>query len=164
MSEKHQVVLGPCEVRFPHLVSTEVFNGVDTGKFACTFVLPPDHPSVEEAEKAVAQANGGKGSNPLSVIPADSEYDPMMVKIKAKSKFRPRIVDVDNKVVEDAGRVSGSEVRAIINFVPYTQGGGGVTAYLQAIQILKEGSAGSVDFGPLPEGYSGDYGGHATPF
>ena len=154
MVDKVQLVVGPAEVRFPHLEETESFGGVDTGKFSCTFLIDPTSDSVQEIKKAVARANGGRGTNPLSQIPDDAEYDPGMYKIKGKSKFRIKVVDVENKAV-DASRVQGSTVQAVLGFVPYTMGGGGVACYLNAIRILEEGSGpgGSVDFGPVPSAY-----------
>jgi len=158
VSDKISLVVGPCEVRFPNLEETESFGGVDTGKFSCTFLFDPKDESVQEMKKAVARANGGKGTNPLSQIPDDAEYDAGMYKIKGKSKYRIKVVDVDNKAV-DAGRVQGSTVQAVLGFAPYTMGGGGVTCYLNAIRILEEGSGpgGSVEFGPVPERFTSGY-------
>ena len=62
MSDKINLVVGPCEVRFPHLETTEEFGGVDTGKFCCTFIFDKDSESVDEIKKAIAKANGGKGN------------------------------------------------------------------------------------------------------
>jgi len=153
MSDKISLVVGPCEVRFPNLDKTEEFGGVDTGKFSCTFMFDADSQSVKEMTKAIAKANGGRGNNPLSQIPEDAEYDPGMYKIKGKSKFRVKVVDRDNKIV-DADRVQGATVQAMLGFAPYTAGGGGVACYLNAIRILKEGEgSSSVDFGALPDGY-----------
>lgn len=154
MADKQQLVVGPCEVRFPHLDQTEQFQGVDSGKFSCTFMFDPDSPSVADMKKAIAQANGGKGSNPLQEILDTAEYDPGKFRIKGKSKFKVKVVDKDNRVVDDPqGRVQGATVQAALAFVPYSMGTGGVTCYLQAIRILDEGSGGSVDFGDLPSGY-----------
>ena len=153
MSDKISLVVGPCQIRFPNLDKTEEFGGVDTGKFSATFMFDADSPSVKEMTKAIAKANGGRGNNPLSQIPEDAEYDPGMYKIKGKSKFRVKVVDRDNKIV-DADRVHGATVQAMLGFAPYTAGGGGVACYLNAIRILKEGEgSGSIDFGALPEGY-----------
>jgi len=155
VSEKVSLVVGPCEVRFPHLEETESFGGVDTGKFSCTFLFDPNSESVQEIKKAIAQTNGGKGTNPLSQIEETAEYDPGMYKIKGKSKFRIKVVDIENKAV-DASRVQGSTVQAVLGFVPYSVGGGGVACYLNAIRILEEGNgpSGSVDFGPVPDKYT----------
>ena len=154
MSDKISLVVGPCSVRFPNLETTEEFGGVDTGKFSCTFLFDKDSDSVEDMTKAIAKANGGKGNNPLSQYPEDAEYDPGCWKIKGKSKFKVKVVDKDNKVV-DASRVHGATVQAMLGFAPYTAGTGGVACYLNAIRILREGDGGggSVDFGALPKGY-----------
>ena len=154
MSDKATAVVGPCQVRFPHLETHEVFQGMDTGKFACTFLFDADSDSVKDMKKLIAKANGGKGSNPLSQIDKDAEYDAGMYKIKGKSKYQVKVVDVDGKVV-DADAVYGATVQAMLNFVPYTMGQGGVSCYLNAIRVLTPGtgSGGTVDFGPVPKGY-----------
>lgn len=153
---KNTIVVGPCQVRFPNLETTEQFQGVDSGKFSCTFLFEDGSDSVKDMQKAIAKANGGKGTTPLQQIPADAEYDPGMWKVKGKSKFKIKVVDRDNVGVTDQqDRVQGSTVQAMLAFVPYTMGQGGVTCYLNAIRILEEsGSAGGADFGALPEGYT----------
>ena len=154
MADKQEVVVGPCKVRFPHLDKTEQFQGVDSGKFSCTFMFDPDSESVSDMKKAIAKANGGKGTNPLQEILDTAEYDPGKFRIKGKSKFKVKVVDKDNRVVDDPqGRVQGATVQAALSFVPYSMGAGGVTCYLKGIRILDEGSGGSIDFGDLPDGY-----------
>ncbi len=153
MSKADQLVVGPAQVRFPHLEETERFQDVDTGKYTCTFLFDQDSDSVPAMKKAIATANGGKGSNPLSQIAEDAEYDKGMWKVKAKSKFRVKIINALGEAVTP-DRVAGSVVQAVLAFVPYQMGTGGVTVYLNAIRILQEGSGGDIDFGPIPEGYT----------
>ena len=157
MAEKIQLVVGPCEVRFPNLEKTEEYGGIDTGKFSCTFMFAEDSDSVSAMTKAIAKANGGKGSNPLSQVAADSEYDAGMYKIKGKSKFKVKVLNALNEVIEPE-RVQGATVQAVLSFAPYSQGGGGVTTYLNAIRVLSEGSGGggNVDFGPVPTGFGAE--------
>ncbi len=153
MVESKKLVVGPCVVKFPNLVTTEEFGGVDTGKYSATFMFDKDSDSVKAMQAAIAEANGGKGTNPLKEIPTDAEYDAGMFRIKAKSKFRIRVIDAGDCAV-DPSSVAGATVQAVIGFAPYTQGGGGVTAYLQAIRILRAGEGGGgEDFGPVPAGY-----------
>jgi hypothetical protein len=146
------IVVGPCEIRFPHLVETERFQDVDTGKFSCTFMFSPDSDSIAAMKKKIAEVGGGKGSNPLSQIPEDAEYDKGMWKVKAKSKWVPKIVDAAGEPVS-ADKVMGATVQAVLGFDAYTMGSGGVTTYLQAIRVLRAGTGGEVDFGPVPDGY-----------
>ena len=154
MSEKVSLVVGPAEVRFPNLEETEHFQGTDTGKFSCTFMFDAKSDSVKEMKKAISQANGGKGTNPLSQVPEDAEYDAGMWKIKGKSKFPIKVVDIENKATASSA-VQGATVQAVLGFAPYSMGQGGVTCYLNAIRVLSNGSGGggSVDFGPVPSGY-----------
>ena len=153
MSDVSKIVVGPCVVKFTNLVTTEEFGGVDTGKYSATFFFDKDSDSVKAMTKIIAATNGGKGTSPLKEIPMDAEYDAGQFRIKAKSKFRVRVVDAADKAV-DPDSVSGSTVQAVIGFSAYSQGAGGVTAYLQAIRVLKAGGgAGVDDFGPVPKGY-----------
>ena len=152
MSDVTKLVVGPCELKFPNLVDTESYGGVDTGKYSATFMFDKDSDSVKAMKKAIAEAGGGKGTSPLKEIPADAEYDAGMFRIKAKSKFRIRVVDsADNAM--DPNSIAGATVQAVIGFAPYTQGGGGVTAYLNAVRVLRAGGGGMEDFGPVPAGY-----------
>jgi hypothetical protein len=157
MAEKIQLVVGPCEVRFPNLEKTEEYGGVDTGKFSCTFMFAEDSDSIPAMKKAIAKANGGKGSNPLSQVAADAEYDSGMYKIKGKSKFKVKVMNALNEVIGPE-RVQGATVQAALSFAPYSQGTGGVTTYLNEIRVLAEGSGsgGSVDFGPVPKGFGAE--------
>jgi hypothetical protein len=150
MSE--QIVVGPCQVSFPHLDKTEEFQGVDTGKYTCTFLFDKDSDSVKAMKKKIAEVGGGKGSNPLTQIAADAEWDAGKYRIKGKSKFRVKIIDAAGDTVAP-DQVMGSTVQAVLGFAAYTQGTGGVTTYLNAIRILRAGTGGDVDFGPVPAGY-----------
>ena len=145
-----KIVTGAVQAKFPSLDSTEVFDGVDTGKYACTFLVDPK--DVKPLQDAIKAAGGGKGNNPLSQIPDDAQYDPGMWRFKAKSKFKVKVVDKAGNVCSN-DIVANAVVRASVNFADYQAGPNvGVTAYLQGIQVLEAGG-GSVDFGPLPEGY-----------
>ncbi len=153
-----QVVVGPCQVRFPNLEQHEQFDGVSTGKYSCTFLFDSSSASVGVMKKGIAEANGGKGNNPLSQIAADAEYDAGMYKVKGKSKFVVKVLDKQGNPVDVSTVGQGATVQAVLGFAPYTQGGGGVTTYLNAIKILEGGSQGSTDmvqslFGELPDGY-----------
>jgi hypothetical protein len=164
MVEAKKLVVGPCVVKFPNLVTTEEFGGVDTGKYSATFMFDKDSDSVKAMKLAIAEANGGKGSNPLKVIADDAEYDAGMDRIKAKSKFRIRVVDAAD-IAFSPGAVAGATVQAVIGFAPYSQGGGGVTAYLNAIRVLRAGDGGGTeDFGPVPAGYESDELNDPLPF
>jgi hypothetical protein len=146
-----KIVSPVCEARFPNLTSTEKFDGTDTGKYSLTIIL--DEKDIKPIEKAIAEANGGKGNNPLKQIPADAEYDAGKYKLKAKSQFQVKAVN-RNKESIDLSRVGGgASIRVQLGFAPYTQGGGGVTVYLGNVQVLKEGQSNDLDFGDLPEGF-----------
>ena len=156
-----RIVSPVCEARFPNLTETEKFDGTDTGKYSLTLVF--DKSEIKPIEKAIAQANGGKGRSPLKEIPSDAEYDAGKYKLKAKSKFQVRAVNASKESIELSRVQGGASIRVQLGFAPYTQQGGGVTVYLGNIQVLKEGSSSDLDFGDLPEGF-GEYEEGDLPF
>lgn len=148
-----KMITQPARAVFPHLVDTESFQGQDTGKYAVTLEFSPE--AVADIEEAVASINSKGGTSPLKKIPEDAEYGPGNYRIKAKSRFKVKVLD-KNKEAVDPGTISnGDEVRASIGLAAYKTGANhGVTVYLNGIQLLSGGSAGSdLDFGALPEGY-----------
>ncbi len=145
-----KLITGAVQCKFPSLDTTEVFDGVDTGKYAATFLVDPK--DVKPLQDAIKAAGGGRGNNPLSQIPDDAKYDPGMWRFKAKSKFPVKVVDKAGAVISNDS-VPNATVRASVNFAEYQAGPNvGVTAYLQGIQVLEAGGS-DVDFGPLPDGY-----------
>ena len=157
-TDKVQIVTPVVTAQWPNLLETEKFSGQDTEKYSLTILIDPK--DVEPFEKAIAQA--GSGRSPMKQLDADDPYHPEMFRIKAKSKFQVRVVDANNQPT-DMGRVTnGAEVRVKLGFAPYTQQGGGVTAYLGDIQLLKE-RVSDIDFGDLPEGY-GEFAEDDLPF
>lgn len=139
------------EVRFPNLTSTEVYSGIDTGKYSLTLVFDPKHR--KELEAAIVTAGGGKGKSPLKEIPSDAQYDAGMLMLKAKSRYEVSAIDASNNDIDLSEISMGSEVQVQLSFQEYTQGGGGVTCYLGKIRLLKKNSNNDFDFGDLPEGY-----------
>ena len=157
-----RIVSPVAQARFANLTETEKFDGTDTGKYSLTLVFNKD--DVAPIEKAIAQANGGKGRSPLKEIDAMAEYDAGKFKLKAKSKYQVKAVNTNGESI-DLDRVQGgAEVRVQLGFAPYTQQGGGVTVYLGNIQVLREGSSGDMDFGELPDGYGNAFEGDELPF
>ena len=159
-TERIQIVTPVVKAQWPNLSETEKFSGQDTEKYSLTMIIDPKDKKL--FEKAIAEAGGGKGKSPLKEIPDDAEYDAGMLKIKARTKHKVRVVDLSGSPIERDSVTNGSEVRAKINFVPYTQQGGGVTAYLGDVQLLKARTS-DIDFGDLPEGY-GEYEEGDLPF
>ena len=160
-TEKVQIVTPVVTAKFPNLTDTEKFDGTDTNKYSLTMVIKPE--DVEPFEKAIHLANGGKGKSPLKQIPETDEYNPGCFQVKAKSKFPVSAVDAGGNHVDLSSITNGSEVRVKLGFAPYTQSGGGVTAYLGNIQVLKARKGSDLDFGDLPPGY-GEYEEGDLPF
>ena len=159
-TDKVQIVTPVVTAQWPNLLETEKFSGQDTEKYSLTMLIDPKDKKV--FEKAIAQAGGGKGHSPMRQLPDDDPYNPSMFRIKAKSKFQVRVVDANNQPTDMSRVTNGAEVRVKLGFAPYTQQGGGVTAYLGDIQLLKE-RVSDIDFGDLPEGY-GEFAEDDLPF
>ncbi len=150
-TDKVVIVSPPAKAIFPNLLKHEEFQGTSTGKYSLTMVF--DKADIKPIEKAIAQAGGGKGTNPLKKIADDAEYDAGKYTLKAKSAYQVKAINAAKEPISLDEVNHGSEVRVKLSFAPYTQGGGGVTTYLGNVQLLKAGDSGDMDFGELPEGY-----------
>ena len=141
---------------FPHLTETESFMGQDSGKYAITLEFTPE--DVAEMEEAISALNVKGGTSPLKKIPDDAEYGAGNYRLKAKSRYKVKVVNREKEVI-DAGTISnGAQVRASIGFAPYQTGANsGVTVYLNGLQLLTATpSMGGLDFGDLPAGLPED--------
>ena len=149
--DKITIVSPVGQVRFPSLASTEVFSGVDTGKYSLTLVFDPKDRKV--LEDAITSAGGGRGKSPLKEIPADAQYDAGMLMLKAKTTYQVSAIDVSGNPIDLDKVTQGAEAQVKLTFQEYTLQGGGVTTYLGNIRLLKSGGTGDMDFGDLPDGY-----------
>lgn len=146
-----QIISPAAKAVFPNLLETEKYDGMDTGKYSVTMMFNPE--DIKPIEKAIAEANGGKGNTPLKQIPDDAQYDAGMYKIKAKTQHKIRVFNRKKEKIDAEDVQMGAEIRAQLTFKPYSQQGGGVTCYLGDIQVLKEGKGSGLDFGDLPDGF-----------
>ena len=162
-TDVQKVVTPVCKVIFPNLLETEKFKGDDTGKYSVTLIIQPE--DIKLFEEAVFKSNGGKGNNPVKAIPADAEYDSGCFKIKPTTKRRAKVIGKKQEPVSADLVTHGAMVRAAISFKAYTGLGGGVTAYLNTLQLLREGSGGDMDFGELPAEFAdAEHDGADLPF
>ena len=157
-----KVMLKNVRLSFPSLFKTEEYNGVDTEKFAATFLIPKSDTktvaSVEQAYQAVLVEKYGQGKIPKGfktplVDGDDKEYQGYQdhYSIKASTKKRPTLVNRDKTpiVEEDGILYGGCYVNASIDlWVMDNSYGKKVLASLNAIQFVKDGEA----FGTKSEG------------
>lgn len=147
-----KMITQPARCLFPSLDKTESFAGVDSGKYAVTLEFDPK--DVAEIEKSIESIMPKGGSNPLKQNASDDQYSPNAFRLKAKSRFKVKIIDKKKEDVSPGDISTGDEVRASIGLAAYSTGANtGVTVYLNGLQLLSGGSSSTVDFGDLPEGY-----------
>ena len=157
-----KIMLKNVRLSFPSLFKTEEYNGVDTEKFAATFLIPKsDSKTVSAIESACKQAlidKFGEGKIPkgfkMPLADGDEKdyqgYQDHFI-IKANTKKRPTLVNRDKTpiVEEDGILYGGCYVNASIDlWVMDNAYGKKVLASLNAIQFVKDGEA----FGTKSEG------------
>ncbi len=152
MTDKVTITTPVCSVRFPHLTEHEKYDGITTGKYSLTMVFDPE--VAGEVADAITKAGGGRGRSPLKEIPADAQYDAGKFIMKAKSGYEVKAFNISGSPISLSDVTPNSVVRVKVSFAPYSQQGGGVTAYLGNIQLLEAGATGDADFGDLPAGYT----------
>ncbi len=150
-----QMITPPAKAIVPHLVEHEEFQGVTTGRYALTLEFPPDH--VEKLQESIASVMPAGGVSPLKLIPADAEYSGGNYRMKCKSRFRIKVIDLDNNPLAAADIGMNDSVRCAIKLAGYKTGvNTGVTVYLQAVQLLEASGAGAdIDWGDNPPGFEG---------
>jgi hypothetical protein len=150
---------------FPNLVETEKFQEQDTGMYSITMCFDKGDESVKEAlDKNIEEAK----NNDEKVAGAKNLYIPIkdgdeMGKewstgnwvLKAKTKFKPKIVSRVGDDLSPDSVHSGSICRAHIVFRPFIAGTNkGVTCSLKDLQFISEGSgisSGTPTFSPLDD-------------
>jgi hypothetical protein len=153
MSEKKKVLkwVSPVGVAlYPHLMKPDTRFGEN--KFTCRLAFKPSEvKDIVNQVKALAKDafDDIKGKH----LPFKKEEDGT-VSLQAKTEFKPAIVD--SKGVQVTGKLAignGSQLRMSVAFSAYEGMGGGVTAYLNSVQVISlvEFGAGS-EFGE----YQGD--------
>lgn len=139
-------------ISFPSLFTTAVIEGVDSGKFGLTLMIPKEETSsiaqIEAAEKAAVQKYF-KDALPKNfrraLIDGDEvdnrpEYKGHWI-IRPKSKAQPEVVDERTEYITDPHAIrSGDYVRISCQFYGYnTKGNAGVASGLGNVQFLRRG-------------------------
>ena len=177
-----QLVTPKGELMYPHLKTTETFNGQDTGKYSVTIKFSKEDTAKVAAaleaewEKAYASAEGIKGktlkrgSEPnLGSMREDKNGD-IIFKAKCSAEIKTKTGDVKKLTVavfDAKGKPTDAEVghgsigKLSVNLVPFhiSSSNYGITMRLNGVQVieLKEpgswGDAASMGF-EEEEGYS----------
>lgn len=150
-----KVVLNGVVIQFPHLFTPHTPKTVKTAEpaYGATFLLPPNHPQINELSAAVeAEINGKfpKGKPPRAKYClgwADPRYVPEHMRnwvsltarntLSANPLRRDRIVGPDLKPIMVPGDIfSGCIVNVSVDIYGYVTGDGGVTSSIDALQLV----------------------------
>ena len=120
------IITPPARVAPVHLV--------ETGEYSITLLF--DSKDIEPIEKAIAKAMPKKkgARSPLHY----SKNLGYRLRLKSRPKSQVKAVNVIKKPIPLENILPGAIVRVQASFASYEQGGGGVTAYLGNIQLLRE--------------------------
>lgn len=162
---------------YPSLATTSVFNGVDSGKYQISILIPPSA-DLSVIEREVAAAISKKwGTKPPSSLRGPirpiEEFPKLDQKefagysvIKLKTKYRPQVVGPDLQPIDPGdpdGVYSGCLVRASFSAYGYAAMGNlGVSLSLHHVQKVEDGerignsSSAESDFEPLTKPPAGD--------
>lgn len=151
------------KVMFPHLNETEKFQDQDTGMYSITMCFPKGSDAEGSLDEAVEEAK----NNDPKVAEAKNFYSPIKDGdemgydwssgcwvIKAKTKFKPKVVNRSGETMDNSELRSNSNCRAHIVFRPFIAGTNkGVTCSLKDVQFISEGDStgSSVAFSPLDD-------------
>ena len=139
-------------VSFPSLFTTAVIDGVDSGKYGLSLMIPKGETvmisQIEAAEKEACQ-KFFKDSIPKNFrralidgneVENRPEYKDHWI-IRPKSKTPPEVVDRMMDAITDPNAIrSGDYVRISCNFYGYnTKGNAGIASGLGNVQFLKRG-------------------------
>jgi len=118
------IITPPARVAPVHLVETEEYS----------ITLLFEAKDIESIEQAIAKVMPKKkgARSPL-------HYSKLAgYRLRLKSKSQVKAVNVVKKPIPLENILPGAIVRVQASFASYEQGGGGVTAYLGSIQLLRE--------------------------
>lgn len=170
-----KIVLKDVRLSFPSLFTTELYNGVDTGKYAASFLVDKNSDQGKKLAKAVQAVAEEKFGKPLPkkieycLKDGDEvEYDGYegMWAIKANTKKRPVVIDRKKTPIAENDDVvyPGCYVNASIEvYAMDNQWGKRIGCQLNGVQFVRDGDAfgsGSTsamgDFDELDDGMDDD--------
>jgi hypothetical protein len=115
------------------------FNA-DNDKLECSIILDRNEASVQEFITKVEEF-ADKCGVPCPIKDGKTEGE---VVLKSKTKLKPAVLDAHRNVIPEAESEfrSGSTIKLWVVFQPYDQLGGGLTAYLNGVQLLSRVNGG----------------------
>ena len=151
------VVTNKARINYAHLVEpAEPMNGGDP-VYSCCLVIPKDDTetvnAIKQAVKAAAEVGkdkvfNGKIPNNLKIPLRDGDDDRSDDEnykncffINAKSKYKPRIVDLNKRDINDPSQIySGMYAKAVLSFYAYSAAGNkGIACSLGDMQKVEDG-------------------------
>ena len=146
------IIIPNARLSFPSLYKTEVFNGEDTGKYACTLLIPKDAKVIETINGAIAklQTENKVKIQADKICLKDGDYIDYNgyadhFSIKATNKRRIQLVARDGKtplVEADNVFYSGCYVNAVITlWLQNNSYGKRINANLLGLQFAGDGEA-----------------------
>lgn len=105
-------------------------------KFKMDLVLDINDPAVKDYLKAIKEFASEEAPGPG--LPYEVDKDAGTAVVSFHTKNAPTVVDADKKpITKEISVGNGSIVRVSASFQPYEGFGGGVTAYLNAVQVIE---------------------------
>src|SRR5688572_104767 len=142
---------------YPRLFETDQIDD----KFKVSLELPDDEAeALAGVMTAAAEAWGV-----TKKIPMASKDGVTLFTFKTGAKYPPRVVDSQNKPVPSTTRIGGgSKLRVLATLEPFDGFGGGVTARLNAVQVVELVEYGGAGFEPIEGGYAAGPDDSEVPF
>lgn len=112
-------------------------------EYSTDIIFQKDDPGVKELVNAVKEFQAEQDAGPRLPFSVDKDAGTIVLKAKSKAVVNGEkrllpIVDAKKQdITENPNLGNGSLAKLSVAFVPYEQQGGGVTCYLQAVQILR---------------------------
>ena len=149
-----KIILKNVRLSFPSLYETEVYNGMDTGKYAASFLIEKDTELgnlVRDTVTKVAEEKFGAKPKGVKYCLKDGDspeieyngYEGMWA-IKANTKKRPTLINKDKSPIAEADGIlyAGCYVNASIEvYAMDNQWGKRVGCQLNGIQFVKDGES-----------------------
>lgn len=149
-----QLKIKNVRIAFPSLFKLDNYG--NRPRYACTLIIPKDHPQIAEIKKTIVnegkekfakQLAGGKWPASLNYPLHDGDEDGKSYAkdsyyIRIKSKSKPLVVSPKRQVYkteEECPIQSGSYVNVIVSIAPYDNVQKGVGMFFNAVQFKAEG-------------------------
>lgn len=156
-----KIQLKNVRLSFPQLFVAKAVNGEGTPRYSATFLLPPDHPQLDQVRDAIDRVGKEKFGPKWPVVKKEcerkdalvlhdgdnkSQYDgfPGNIYISASSNTRPLVLDRDKTPLDssDGRPYGGCYVNAVVEvWAQDNRFGKRINASLGGVQFLRDGDS-----------------------